>query len=127
MTISYLPVDQLKNFMKTAFQKSGVNPADAEICADVLITSDLRGIQSHGIGRLRMYIDRIHKGLIEVEDDSVIIRESPATALIDGNHGIGMVIAHKAMNLAIERQRMLEWDLSRSEIQRILGLMDIIH
>jgi len=107
MILSYLPVELLKSFMKTAFLKSGVSSADADICTDILITSDLRGIQSHGVGRLRMYIDRIHKGLIEPENNSQVIKDSPATALIDGNHGIGMVIAYHAMNLAIEKAKQV--------------------
>lgn len=91
--------------MEETFAKLGVSNSEADICADILITSDLRGIQSHGIGRLRMYVDRIRKDLIEIEDKSEIIRESPTTAVIDGHHGIGMVIAHNAMNLAINKAK----------------------
>ena len=70
-----------------------------------MIASDLRGIESHGIGRLRMYVDRIRKGLIETKSEAKIIRESPTTAVIDGQHGIGMVIAHQSMNMAIEKAK----------------------
>jgi LDH2 family malate/lactate/ureidoglycolate dehydrogenase len=103
--IIYKSVSTLQNFIKTSFQKLGVPEKDADICADILITSDLRGIQSHGIGRLRMYIDRIKKGLIEVINTSEITKESPTTAVIDGNHGIGMVIGYHAMNLAIKKAK----------------------
>lgn len=78
---------------------------DAKICAEILITSDLRGIESHGIGRLRMYVDRIHKGLIETDVTPVIVKESPTTAVIDGQHGIGMIIAHQSMQMAIDKAR----------------------
>jgi len=98
-------VSSLQNFIKTSFQKLGVPEEDAEICADILITSDLRGIQSHGIGRLRMYIDRIIKGLIEVNNTSEITKESPTTAVVNGNHGIGMVIGYHSMNLAIKKAK----------------------
>jgi LDH2 family malate/lactate/ureidoglycolate dehydrogenase len=91
--------------MEAAFIKLGVSKDEAAICAEILITSDLRGIESHGIGRLRMYVDRIKKGLIEAEDKSEIIRESSATAVIDGHHGIGMVIAYRAMQLAIKKAK----------------------
>ena len=97
--------DELVIFMESAFTKLGVLEKDAKICADVLITSDLRGIESHGIGRLRMYVDRIKKGLIETKANPKIIRESPTTAVIDGQHGIGMVIAHKSMNMAINKAK----------------------
>ena len=95
--------EKLEEFMHNVFCELGVPTADAAICANVLITSDLRGIESHGIGRLRMYVDRIHKGLVEPIASPEIIRESPTTALIDGQHGIGMVIAHQSMILAIEK------------------------
>jgi len=103
--IIYKSVSSLKNFIKSSFQKLGVPEEDAVICADILITSDQRGIQSHGIGRLRMYLDRIRKGLIEVNNTSEITKESPTTAVIDGNHGIGMVIGYHAMNLAIAKAK----------------------
>lgn len=95
--------DELKQFMKTAFLRLNVPEVEAEICAEILITSDLRGIESHGIGRLRMYVDRIHQGLIDPMSKPEIIKESPTTAVIDGHHGIGMVIAYSAMELAIRK------------------------
>ena len=101
----HLPVDDLKRFIETAFVKSGVPEEDAKISSDILITSDLRGIESHGIGRLRMYIDRINNGQIEKKAALEIVRESPTTAVIDGHHGIGMVIGYKSMNLAIKKAK----------------------
>jgi len=104
--ILYIPVSTIENFMKTAFMKLGVPENDASICSEILITSDLRGIQSHGIGRLLMYVDRIQKGLIERKTKTQIVKDTYTTALIDGNHGIGMVIAHNAMNLAISKAKV---------------------
>jgi len=101
----YLPVDELRRFIEITFKKLDVSEEDAEICADILITSDLRGIESHGIGRLRMYVDRIKSGQIEKKSDFEIIKESPTTAVIDGNHGIGMVIGYHSMSLAIEKAK----------------------
>lgn len=101
----YLPVDDLKHFIETAFTKSGVPENEAKICADILITSDLHGIESHGIGRLRMYIDRLNNGQIEKKAALEIIRESPTTAVIDGHHGLGMVIGYYSMNLAIKKAK----------------------
>jgi len=103
--IFYKPVSTIENFMKTAFMKLGVHENDASICSAILITSDLRGIQSHGIGRLRMYVDRIQKGLIERNNKTQVVKDTYTTAVIDGNHGIGMVIAHNAMNLAISKAK----------------------
>lgn len=101
----HIPPHELKNFMKSALIKLGVPDNDAKISAEILITSDLRGIESHGIGRLRMYVDRIHQGLIEPIAKPEIVRESPTTAVVDGNHGIGMVIGHYSMSLAIKKAR----------------------
>lgn len=97
--------EELEGFMRKVFIELGVPQGEASICANVLITSDLRGIESHGIGRLRMYVDRIHKGLIEPIASPEIINESPTTAVIDGRHGIGMVIAHQSMELAIHKAK----------------------
>lgn len=99
----YTSPEKLQHFIKTAFLRLGIPEKDAEICAEILITSDLHGIESHGIGRLRMYVDRIQKGLIETNCTLKIIKESPTTAVIDGQHGIGMVIAHHCMQMAIEK------------------------
>lgn len=99
----HLPVDDLKRFIETAFIKLDVPEEDAKICADILITSDLRGIESHGIGRLRMYVDRIKNGQIENKAALETVRESPTTAVIDGHHGLGMVIGYHSMNLAIKK------------------------
>lgn len=98
-----MPVETLKAFMLQAFIKSGVPREEAEIVVDVLIASDLRGIESHGVGRLEMYLDRIKTGVQKPVTQFTIARESPGTALIDGNHGMGQVIAYKAMKLAIEK------------------------
>ncbi len=104
-TIVNIPVGILYKFMMAVFIGSGISEKDAKTCADVLIKSDLRGIESHGIGRLRMYYDRLKAGLIEPSATPIIVRESPTTAVIDGNHGMGMVIAVQSMQIAIDKAR----------------------
>ncbi len=98
-----IPVDQLEGFMRDVFTASGVPAEDAAICADVLITSDLRGIESHGIGRLKMYYDRIKAGILQPVTSLETVRESATTALVDAHHGMGMVVAYRSMQLAIEK------------------------
>jgi len=100
-----LPVDFLHAFVKDCFIAFGTPPNDAQTCADVIIASDLRGIETHGVGRLRYYYDRLITGQHHVETQIETIRESPATAVLDGNHGLGMVIGKYAMNLAIDKAR----------------------
>lgn len=91
--------------MVDVFVGVGVPREDADICADVLITSDLWGIESHGIQRLKMYYDRIKEGKQLPVTKISIVRESPTTALIDGGNGMGQVVAYRAMQMAIEKAK----------------------
>ncbi len=96
----------LENFMIDTFIGIGVPENDARICADVLITSDKRGIDSHGINRLKhIYYDRIKMGIQSPVTNFEIIKEGPTTAVIDGHNGMGMVIAKKSMKMAIEKAK----------------------
>ena len=103
----YLSCDRLEQFMIDVFQGIGVPEPDAKICADVLITADKRGIDSHGIGRLKpIYYDRIVKQKIQQPVTKIeVVRDRLATAVIDGHHGMGMVISTYCMNLAIEKAK----------------------
>jgi len=102
----YLDFDYLEKFMIEVFCGLGVPREDAEICADVLITSDKRGIDSHGIGRLKpIYYDRIKAGIQEAVTRMEIIREGPTTAVIDGHNGMGHVIGKRSMQMAIDKAK----------------------
>lgn len=101
----YLSVETLRSFIKDTLLALGVPPADAEICTDVIIASDLRGIESHGIGRLKYYYDRIASGQHKVITQFEIVRESPTTAVVDGHAGMGMIIGTRSMQLAIDKAR----------------------
>jgi L-2-hydroxycarboxylate dehydrogenase (NAD+) len=97
--------DILEQFMRDVFIRLGVPSEDAKICAAILIASDLRGVESHGIGRLKMYYDRILQGTQFANTQVEIVRESPTTAVVDGHHGMGQVIAYRSMQMAIEKAR----------------------
>ncbi len=99
------PVAIVEQFMIDVFRGLGVPEADARICADVLIASDLHGIESHGVGRLKYYYDRIRAGVQSTQTQVEIVAESETTALIDGHNGMGHVIAHRAMRMAIDKAR----------------------
>jgi L-2-hydroxycarboxylate dehydrogenase (NAD+) len=103
--IVYVDAEMLENFMRDVFIGLGVPKEDAGIIANVLITSDLRGIESHGIQRCKMYYDRIKAGMYEVNTKIDVIKDGPTTALWDGNCGMGHVIGYKAMKTAIEKAR----------------------
>ena len=102
----FVPFDKLERFMKEALMGAGVPKADAEIIADVLIESDKRGIDSHGIGRLKpIYIDRIDKGILNPVTNIEVLKDEKATAVLDGHNGMGHVVSHKAMGMAIEKAK----------------------
>ncbi len=101
----YIPVNAIHDFMIQVFEGLGTPPDEAQICADVLIASDLRGIESHGVGRLKYYYDRIQAGVQFTKTEIEIVKETETTAVVDGNHGMGHVIAHRAMRLAMDKAR----------------------
>ena len=102
----WVPFDIMEQFMVDALKAVGVPEEDAKICADVLITADKRGIDSHGINRLKpMYIDRIKAGIQSPITKFEIVKEGPTTAVVDGHNGMGHVIAKKSMELAIQKAR----------------------
>ena len=103
--IVYLEHEILKSFMKDVFIGLEVPEDDAEIIADVLISSDLRGIDSHGIQRCKMYYDRLREGIYNPKTEIEIINDNLTTAVIDGHCGMGHVIAYKAMQMAIEKAK----------------------
>jgi len=101
----YVPVKKVYDLINTVFIKLGVPEDDAKICSDILIAADLSGIESHGIGRLYYYYDRIKEGVHKTKTKIDIIRDNKAIAVWDGNHGMGHVIAFKAMQTAIEKAK----------------------
>lgn len=104
--ISWIKFDILEKFIIDVFKGVGVPEEDARICADVLIEADKRGIDSHGVGRLKtIYYDRIKDGVQFPVTNFEIIKESPTTAVIDGHDGMGQVIAKKSMDIAIQKAK----------------------
>jgi LDH2 family malate/lactate/ureidoglycolate dehydrogenase len=104
--ITYASFDKLESFMKDVFIKVGVPPQDAAVCAEILIESDKRGIDSHGVGRFKpIYIDRIKDGIQNPVTNFEIVKDHLATAVVDGHDGMGHVIAKKAMQLTIDKAK----------------------
>jgi L-2-hydroxycarboxylate dehydrogenase (NAD+) len=101
----FIDYSELKRFMKDGLMALGVPEVDAEISSEVLIESDIRGIESHGIGRFKMYVDRMKMGIISPVSKETIIKETENTALIDGGNSLGHVVAYHAMQLAIDKAR----------------------
>lgn len=96
----------LTNFVIDSFVGYGIPRKDAEICADVLLASDRRGIESHGVNRFKpVYLDRIKAGIQNPVTNYEIIKETPTTAVVDGHDGMGQVIGYKSMQLAIKKAK----------------------
>lgn len=105
--IFWIPFDVMESFMVEVFKGVGVPEEDAKVCGDVLITADKRGIDSHGVGRLKpIYYDRIKEGIQNTVTNFEIIKDMPTTAVIDGHDGMGHVIAKKAMQMAIDKAKI---------------------
>ena len=101
----HVPVNKLVNFMGEALVAMGVPLEDAKIIADVLITSDLWGVRSHGVAHLKMYHERMKVGLQLPVTQLAVVKDTPTTAVMDGGNGMGMVVGHHAMQLAIQKAR----------------------
>lgn len=103
-TRPFIPWQLADDFMTAVFEKVGVPEADARLCSDVLLESDRRGIESHGCNRFKpIYIDRIKAGILNPVTKIDIIKETPTTAVLDANDGMGMVASKKAMDMCIEK------------------------
>lgn len=102
ITYSY---EQLKEFCTDAFIKFGFSESESNIIVDVLLTSDLYGIESHGMQRLVRYHKGIEKGLIKPHAKPEVVFETPVSAVIEGNDGMGQLLGYMAMNMAIEKAK----------------------
>ena len=99
-----LACDLLERFMRDALSAAGVPATDAALVADVLIESDKRGIDSHGIGRLKpIYLDRIEAGILNPVTAVEVVKDQLTAAVLDGHNGMGHVVGVRAMRLAIEK------------------------
>ncbi|MDL2217482.1 Ldh family oxidoreductase [Christensenellaceae bacterium OttesenSCG-928-M15] len=105
-TRPYVSWELMEAFLIDAFKGYGVREADARICADVLLESDRRGIESHGCNRFKpIYIDRIVAGIQNPITKIDVLKETSTTAVLDANDGMGMVASHRAMELAIDKAK----------------------
>lgn len=102
MRISY---EKLHRYCVQIFEKYGFSGEDSQMTADVLLQADLFGIESHGISRIRKYIDLLDEGIIQVDAKPEIIRETPLSAVIDVHSAIGQPQAVKAMQMAIKKAK----------------------
>ncbi len=98
-------VDTLRSFCAEALERLEVPREDAQIAARVLVEADLRGIDSHGVARMSRYVSGIQQGMMRPKANPKVIHETPVTATIDADAGLGQPVSYRAMQLAITKAR----------------------
>ncbi len=100
--------EKLIRFVSRSFEKLGVPASDAEIAANVLVASDLRGVDTHGVIRFNphaWYVKWLRDGAMTAKPNIRVVTETPSTALLDADNGMGFVAGHRAMELAIKKAK----------------------
>jgi L-2-hydroxycarboxylate dehydrogenase (NAD+) len=105
MTDAIFTYSHLQDFSLAIFGKIGCPENQAKLATEVLLKADLRGIDSHGIARLSGYVRLWEKKRVNSSPSIKIVHESPSTAVVDGDSGLGLVVAPKAMEIAISKAR----------------------
>ena len=106
-TRPYVAWELVNSFMIDVFERYGVPHDDAVICADVLLESDRRGIESHGCNRFKpIYLDRIENGTLLPVTKLDVVKETPTTVVMDANNGMGMVASYRMMEKLIEKAKV---------------------
>jgi L-2-hydroxycarboxylate dehydrogenase (NAD+) len=106
-TRPYVDWQLMNDFMVDVFVRYGVPEEDAKICADVLLESDRRGIESHGCNRFKpIYLDRIKNGTLLPKTEIEIVKETPTTVVMDAHNGMGMVASYHMMEKLIEKAKI---------------------
>ncbi|AXK81952.1 Ldh family oxidoreductase [Pseudolabrys taiwanensis] len=105
MAVSRIPVAAVTGLIADAMIKAGLPAADAAKVAELMLEADLIGADAHGVFRLSQYVERLKIGAINPRPDIKVERTAPATALIDGDNGMGHVVIARAAETAVELAR----------------------
>ncbi|MFW5678727.1 MAG: Ldh family oxidoreductase [Pseudomonadota bacterium] len=98
-----VPAAALEGFVRSVLERAGVPAADAEVVAASMVEADLLGYETHGVFRLKQYTNRLAGGGTNPTARSTVVQETAATALIDGDGGLGHLAMHRATRLAMEK------------------------
>lgn len=101
--VEVFPIERLREFSTRVLEACGVPAEDARLAADVLATADLRGIDTHGVARLAQYVEMFERGWINPRARVRVVRETPSTATVDGDNGLGLVVGPRANLVAMEK------------------------
>lgn len=102
-----LSYQQLFNFTKFIFEKIGCRSSHADTATKSLLSADLRGVDSHGVARLSGYVRLWEATRVNAKPEIKVIHETPSTAVVDGDKGLGLVVAPYAMQIAIDKAKQV--------------------
>ena len=97
--------DGLIAYCAALFADAGMPAADAHLCAEQLVVADLRGVESHGVVRMAIYLERLRCGVTSPRPAMNVVRQTRSTAVFDGDNGMGQIVGQAAMALAIAKAR----------------------
>lgn len=100
-----LAVEDLTSWCASILQACGVDAPEARITAATLVEADQRGLASHGVVMLPLYVERIRAGSVSPTAHPSVVTDAGAVAVLDGGHGLGQVAAQEGMALAIAKAR----------------------
>jgi LDH2 family malate/lactate/ureidoglycolate dehydrogenase len=96
-------VEKLRWHCQGVLTQVGLRETHAALVTESLLFADLRGVGSHGVVRLSAYLDRVHAGVMQVDPEMELVRDNPASALLDACNGFGQIAGARAMDLAIQK------------------------
>ena len=102
---SKISAEDLSNLVRQGFERVGCPSGDAETAAEILVTTDLMGISTHGVHRLEQYLKRVRAGVINPIPNITVDDRAPALAILNGDGGQGQVVAARALELAMSKAR----------------------
>jgi LDH2 family malate/lactate/ureidoglycolate dehydrogenase len=94
---------ELRAFVDRCMRAVDCTPEHAATVADILVAADLRGVHSHGVNRLEMYVGEVKNGEVDPRIRPEVTSETPAIACVDGRNGLGMVVGRYCMELAMKK------------------------
>ena len=98
-----IPEKDLRDIAQEILLRLGEKEEGARVAADALVAADMRGISTHGVNLLRMILQRCEAGMLTLPTRVDVVSDGPATAVLDGNNGLGQVAAHRCMRLSVEK------------------------
>ncbi|MFH1169077.1 MAG: Ldh family oxidoreductase [Chloroflexota bacterium] len=101
--LSRVQPESIRSFCLAVCQRTGLSPSHAGRLADTLLEADMRGVHTHGVVRLPHYVKGFQTGKVNMKPAVKVVRDSGAAAVIDGDNGLGAIIAQDAMKLAMEK------------------------